>query len=105
MKRPLAMNRVDRELRNQFKLLMEALKVVNTDREEIEYEALNRRILQEVTDKPILARIIVSRAGAGAGVSLLLVACTKLNLDTSRDVIKSLIQAYPRALITTSNYS
>ena len=102
MKRPLAMNRVDRELRNQFKLLMEALRVVNTDREEIEYEALNRRILQEVTDKPILARIITSRAGVGAGVSLLFAACSRLNLDTSHDVIKCLIQTYPRALITYS---
>ena len=104
MKRPLALNRVDRESRNRFKLLMQALKVVNTDREEISYEALNRRILQEVTDKPILARIISSRAGVGAGESLLLVACSKLNLDTSHDVIKSLIQAYPRALITWVYY-
>jgi len=102
MKRPLAMNRVDRELRNQFKVLIEAMKVVNTDREEIPYEALNRRILQEVTDKPILARMISSRAGVGAGESLLLVACCYLDLDTSHDVIKSLIQAYPRALITYS---
>ena len=97
------MNRVDRELRNRFKLLIQALKVVNTDREEISYEALNRRILQEVTDKPILARIITSRAGAGAGESLLLVACSKLNLDTSHDVIKSLIQKYPPALITSEH--
>jgi len=100
MKRPLAMNRVDRELRNRFIRLMEAMKVVNTNREEIAYEALNLRILQEVTEKPILARIIASRAGVGAGVSLLFAACSKLNLDTSHDVIKSLIQAYPRALIT-----
>jgi len=103
MKRPLAMNRVDRELRNQFKVLIEALKVVNTDREEITYEALNRRILQEVTEKPILARMITSRAGVGAGESLLLVACSKLILDTSHDVIKCLIQTYPRALITYSD--
>jgi len=102
MKRPLAMNRVDRELRNQFKVLIEALKVVNTDREEITYEALNRRILQEVTEKPILARIVSSRAGVGAGESLLLVACNKLNLDTSHDVIKCIIQSYPRSLITWS---
>ena len=91
MKRPLALNGVDCELRNRFNLLLEAMKDVNTDREEIPYEALNQRILQGVTDEPILAQIISSKAGAGAGESLLLVACYRLNLDTSHDVIKSLI--------------
>ena len=75
----------DDELRQQFNHLMEAMKdivVVNPEREEGEYEALNQRIYQEVTDKPILARIV-----------------SNINLDISHDTIKCLIQAYPSALL------
>jgi len=87
----------DEELRQQFNNLMEAMKdivTVDPNREEGAYEALNQRIYQAVTDKPILASII-----SNVGVSLLSSACANLNLDTSHDVIKCLIQTYPQALL------
>jgi len=73
---------------------MEDIVTVDPDREEGTYEALNQRIHQEVTEKPILARIITE-----TGASLLSAACCYLNLNTSHHVIKSLIRAYPSALL------
>ena len=87
----------DDELRQQFNHLMEAMKdivVVNPEREEGAYEALNQRIYQEVTDKPILARIVST-----SNQTLLSTACSNINLDISHDTIKCLIQAYPSALL------
>ena len=86
----------DGELRSQFNLLLEAMVSFDPDREEGTYEALNQRIYQEVTDLPILACIVTD-----AGESLLYVACRYLNLDSSHDVIKCLIKAYPSALLDT----
>ena len=91
----------DDELRQQFNHLMEAMKdivVANPEREEGAYEALNQRIHQAVTEKPILASIVDEEGGE----SLLYAASSYLNLDTSHHMIKCLIQAYPRALITSS---
>jgi len=98
---PLSLDEVDDELRNQFNNLMEAMRDIvsfNPNREEGAYEALNQRIHQAVTDKPVLARIIASR-----GRYLLSVACNNLNLETSHNVIKCLIQAYPPALLASTS--
>ena len=95
----------DEELRDQFNNLLEAMVdivTVDPNREEGAYEVLNQRIQQEVIDKPILARIVSEN-----NQSLLSSACSNLNLDTSHDVIKCLIQAYPSALlgpITTNEW-
>jgi len=89
----------DDELRRQFNHLMEAMKdivVVNPEREEGEYEALNQRIHQAVTEKPFLARVVDEEGGES-----LLYAASSYRF-TSHHVIKCLIQAYPRALITSS---
>ena len=93
----------DESLRDQFNDLLEAMEGITTfdpNREEGSYEALNQRIYQAVTDKPILARIVDER---DEWESLLSTACSNLNLATSHHVVKSLIQAYPRALITVSD--
>jgi len=98
MTSPISINDLeDDELRQQFNHLMEAMKdivVVNPEREEGEYEALNQRIHQEATDKPILARIVST-----SNQTLLSTACSNINLDISHDTIKCLIQAYPSALL------
>lgn len=88
----------DDELRQQFNHLMEAMNdivIVNPEREEGAYEALNQRIHQAVTEKPILACITTEAGGA----FLLSAACCFLNFDTSHDVIKCLIHVYPSALL------
>lgn len=97
MSDPLRVNELEDELRDQFNDLLEAMEGITTfdpNREEGAYEALNQRIYQAVTEKPILARIVSNRGGY-----LLKSACINLNLDTSHDVIKCLIQAYPSALL------
>lgn len=98
MTSPISINELeDDELRQQFNHLMKAMKdivVVNPEREDGEYEALNQRIYQEVTDKPILARIVST-----SNQTLLSTACSNINLDISHDTIKCLIQAYPSALL------
>lgn len=95
---PLSVDELeDVDLRDQFNNLMEAMQDITTfdpNREEGAYEALNQRIYQAVTEQPILARIVNEM-----DESLLSVACSNLNLDTSHHVIKSLIEAYPSALI------
>jgi len=99
---PLPVNKLeDESLRNQFNLLLEAMESITTfdpNREEGAYEALNQRIQQEVTDKPILANIV-----SITSKSLLEAAVTYLNLGTSQTVIKCLIQTYPSALLGTSD--
>lgn len=90
----------DEELRYQFNFLLEAMEdivTVDPNREERVCEELNQRIQQEVTDKPILACIV----SAESNQSLLSTACRNLNLGTSHDTIKCLIQAYPSALLGT----
>lgn len=86
----------DKELRYQFNDLINAMEdIVSFDPIET-HEALNQHIKKEVTDKPILACIVNER-----GESLLSTACRNLNLNTSHDTIKCLIQAYPSALLGT----
>jgi len=87
----------DESLRNQFNHLIEAMNDIvrfDPNREEGAYEALNQRIHQTVTDKPILARIFNE-----SNQSLLSSACANLNLESSHHVIKCLIQACPSALL------
>jgi len=75
---PLRVNEVDEELRQQFNQLMVEIEDIVTfdpNREEGAYDALNERIYQAVTEKPILARIV-----NGSNQSLLAVASTNLNL-------------------------
>lgn len=86
----------DNELRQQFNSLVEAM-VDQQFREEGAHEALNQLIIQAVTDKPELAQLVSERQCQ----SLLLLACYYLNLDldTSHDAIKCLIQAFPSALL------
>ena len=98
MTSPISINELeDDELRQQFNHLMEAMKdivAVNLGREEGAYEALNQRIHQAVTDKPILARMVST-----SNQTLLSTACSNINLDISHDTIKCLIQAYPSVLL------
>ena len=102
MSDPLLVNELeDESLRNQFNFLLEAMESITTfdpNREEGAYDALNQRIQQEVTDKPILASIV-----SVIGKSLLEAAVSYLNLDTSQTVITCLIQTYPSALLGTSD--
>jgi len=94
---PLSLDEVDDELREQFCHLMEAMEdivAVDPDRGEGAYDALNQRIQQTVTDKPILARIV-----NGSNQSLLSSAMSCLNLDTSHQAIKLLIESNPSALL------
>jgi len=94
----LRANELENEsLRDQFNDLLEAMEGITTfdpNREEGSYEALNQRIYEAVTDKPLLARIVLERGG-----SLLESACANLNLESSNSVIKCLIQARPSALL------
>ena len=94
--------RVDDELKEQFNHLLGAMEDIVTfdpNREEGAYEALNERIHQAITNKPILPRIVNEM-----NRSLLTVAISHLNLETSHDVIKCLIQAYPAPITITNEW-
>ena len=99
---PLHVNELeDVELRDQFNDLFEAMEGITTfdpNREEGAYDALNQRIHDEVTDKPILSRIV-----KGSNQSLLYAACVYLNLDTSHQAIKLLIESNPSTLLVPTD--
>lgn len=81
---PLCYADQDEETKSQFDQLLDAIECTD----ENSSEAMNERIRREVTDKPILARIIKGNC------SLLSVACSNLG-QQFHPAIKCLIKANP----------
>ena len=83
----------DDELQSQYDLLMDT---IYYGAGEAEGTALNDRIREEVSAKPILVKIVSKNL---LNWSLLTAACTKLESEKSHPAIKFLIEANPSALL------